>query len=309
MRTLIPTLVSTGFALAAATLCGCGRGEVPIRGRFVSVTNGAVPRHLVLEGTPTEMGRAAGRLLGPEIRAAAGRPLPIALLPSLEHYAEAMRPLASAAMLEELDAMAREAGVSAADLFLRESSRDGLRWHGSGGPPRAAAFASAPGDGPDVVVAFAGADLDPRAGSSSSATPSRGGARSCWRVRARSAPSGAWRRGEASSSAPRSRSRPSDARCARNRFPGRSGRRSSDARMRRRPSRASRRRADIACSRRMPPTRVASACARSRHLRRGRSMHGPGCSPRRARPTTMRWRAPSSIDWPRTPRGRERPRP
>ena len=142
-------------------LAGCGGpGEEPISGRFVPVAAGAPLRHLLLEGSPTAMGRAQGRLLKDEVRVAASRPLPESLRPSLEQYARSMRPLAPAALLEELDAMAKEAGVLSTDLFLREAAREGLRWHEAEGEARSAAFASAPGPSSDVVVAFDGADLE-----------------------------------------------------------------------------------------------------------------------------------------------------
>ena len=149
------------FALGIVNLvAGCGgQNEEPISGRFVSVTPGAALRHLVLEGTPTSMGRAEGRLLRDEIRAAAGRPLPEGLRLSLMEYAHSMRPLAPAALLEELDAMAQEAGVSAGELFLQEAAHEGLRWHEMAGAPRSASFASVPGASSDVVVAFDGADV------------------------------------------------------------------------------------------------------------------------------------------------------
>lgn len=151
----------TGFlaCFAIAGLRCSGPGDSPIRGRFAPVTPGAA-RHLVLEGTPSEMGRAMGRLLRDEVRAFVARPLPDALAPQLVEYAAAMRPLASAAHLEEEEAMAKEAGVRAFDLFVREAARDGLRWHDAAGAARTASFASVPGDVPDVVVAPADPGLD-----------------------------------------------------------------------------------------------------------------------------------------------------
>ncbi len=153
-------VLSIGLALGIAA-CG-GPSSAPVSGRFVSVTAGAPLRHLVLEGTPTSMGLAAGRLLRNEIRAAAARPLPEGLRSALIEYARSMRPLAPAALLEELDAMAKEAGVSANDLFVREAAREGLRWHEMAGAPRFASMASAPGASSDVVVAFEGADFGTR---------------------------------------------------------------------------------------------------------------------------------------------------
>jgi len=148
--------VGLGVGLVA---CG-GEGATPIHGRFASTGDGAPVRHLVLWGTDAEIGRAEGKLLRDEIRREASRPLPDTLAPALEGYARAMKPLAPASLLVELEAMATEAGVSADALFLAEAARDGLRWHEVEGAPRAAAFASAPGPEPDVVVALAGADLD-----------------------------------------------------------------------------------------------------------------------------------------------------
>lgn len=142
-------------------IVGCGaESDVPVHGWFARSADGAPVRHLVLEGSDSEMGRAAGRLLRDDVRAAASRPLPESLRPALEGYARAMKPLAPASMLVELEAMAAEAGVSADALFLREAARDGLRWHEAEGAPRTASFASVPGAEPDVVVALAGADAD-----------------------------------------------------------------------------------------------------------------------------------------------------
>lgn len=142
-------------------LLGCGETkDAPVHGRFAPTAEGAPVRHLVLWGSDAEMGRAAGRLLRDEVRRLASRPLPDALRPALEGYARAMKPLAPASFLLELEAMAAEAGVTADALFLAEASRDGLRWHEAEGAARAASFASPPGPEPDVVVALAGADVD-----------------------------------------------------------------------------------------------------------------------------------------------------
>jgi len=165
-KSVVPRLARALALLVGASglsgaVGGCGESSATsIRGRFAPTAGGALVRHLVLWGTDAEIGRAAGRLLREEVRARASRPLPLALGPALEGYARAMKPLAPASLLVELEAMAAEAGVSPDALFVREAARDGLRWHDAEGAPRAASFASVPGDAPDVVVAFTGADAE-----------------------------------------------------------------------------------------------------------------------------------------------------
>src|SRR5687767_6588038 len=144
------------FATLAAALggavCGCGR-----EGDREGAREGATPfRHVVLEGTALEMGRAQGRLLREAIRARVAEPIDPAVAASLALFAPPMRDLLPPAFAEELAGIAEGAGVDVDALFLREIVRDGRRWHDLPTPLVRAAFASAPGTAPCVVVAFDG---------------------------------------------------------------------------------------------------------------------------------------------------------
>lgn|GEM_PF-2013320 len=156
-------VLQTGIWVVAAALAGgagavgCGReAEVGGAGRVGMSPAGAALLHVIVEGTPYEMGVHQGRLLRDEIRARVARPLPAAIADVLPGYAGPIRDLLPVGAADELRGIAAGAGVAEADLYAREIARDVLRWHVPDAALTGAAFASAPGDAPCVAVAYGG---------------------------------------------------------------------------------------------------------------------------------------------------------
>jgi hypothetical protein len=155
-----------GFLVA---LAGCGSDEskptAPVGGdgHFVEAREGEPFRHLVVEGTPYEMGFHQGRLLKDEIwrkriptERETGRAYAI--------YVPEFRKLLGVTVAEELRGIAMGAGVDADVLLFEEVADDVVRWQAATDRRRSscgAALASAPGATPVVGVAYESAPDSP----------------------------------------------------------------------------------------------------------------------------------------------------
>jgi hypothetical protein len=138
-----------------AALGGCGLDRaLGGAGRWGSASADGPLVHVILEGTPYEMGAHQGRLLRDAIRARVGRPLPPEIADVLPGYAGLFRDLLPVGAADELRGIAAGAGVDETALFAREIARDVLRWHVPDTDLTFASFASAPGDAPCLAVAY-----------------------------------------------------------------------------------------------------------------------------------------------------------
>jgi len=136
---------------------GCGERPLGGSGRLVG-------RHLLLAGTPHEMGVWQGRLLGPRIRAfharwqaqaCGGGERGAALQEACRVYADqALRRLPER-LRQELDGLAAGSGLPAEDLLLTEGLGDGLRFHAI--PPRLRGHLAA-AQGPRALLVPSGPD-------------------------------------------------------------------------------------------------------------------------------------------------------
>lgn len=150
------TLVLTALL---ALLPGCG--DRPVGG-----TGTLAGRHLVLAGTPHQMGVWQGRLLGPRIRdlharwqraALGGGTRGRDLADACRVYADqALRRLPEA-LRQELDGLAEGSGLAAEDLLLTDLMGDGLRFHDV--PPRLGGLVGVAA-GPLAFLAPSGPDAD-----------------------------------------------------------------------------------------------------------------------------------------------------
>jgi hypothetical protein len=147
----------TAALFGTFVLAGCGGDGDDVPGDYSGPRVAGLP-HVVVEGTPLEMGRAHGRALRAAIRARVAAPIDPALESSLALFGPPMRDLLPPSYAEELRGIAQGADVDVDALFLREVAREVARWHDRAGPLLHAAFASAPGTAPTVAVAFDGVD-------------------------------------------------------------------------------------------------------------------------------------------------------
>jgi len=139
-------------------LGGCGSDDskpsAPVGGRgyFVEAREGEPFRHLVVEGTPYEMGWHQGRLLSEEIKGGRTDVDPD-LRRALDVYLPQFRRLLPKAMLDEVGGIAAGAGVEVDALLSSEVARDVRRFGGGSTVTVIAAFAAAPGAVPAVAAA------------------------------------------------------------------------------------------------------------------------------------------------------------
>src|SRR5262245_47958681 len=151
------------FGLAAGLvvgLSGCGSSDskpsVPVggSGHLVEAREGEPFRHLVVEGTPYEMGWHQGRLLRNQIRERLGK-LDWLASDGWDVYIAEFERLLPTSAREEIRGVAAGAGVKLDVVLRREIARDIARWSPSRGRPRTilAAFASAPGATATIAVA------------------------------------------------------------------------------------------------------------------------------------------------------------
>jgi hypothetical protein len=150
MGSLLARVLFPVVAAPCALLGACGGREAP-------PSAAGAPRHVVVFGTPYEMGEQHGRALRAEIAEALGPRFAASLRSSapdagspeflertLRAYAREMKGHLAETVREELRGLAAGSGQSEDDLFLLDVVREGLRWHGT--EPRAleGAFASPP---------------------------------------------------------------------------------------------------------------------------------------------------------------------
>ncbi len=146
-----------GVALLLGAL-GCGERAVGGSGRLLPPDGPDAVAHLVVEGTPYEMGWWHGRLLAPEVGREAREPLEPDLASTLGAYAAGMRQFLPPDLEQELRGIADGAGVRADDLFLREAAEQGRRWHDPAPVPSRVEVHVAAGarDAPEILVRAVG---------------------------------------------------------------------------------------------------------------------------------------------------------
>ena len=146
--------MALGFALA---ISGCGseapKPSAPVggSGRFVEEREGQPFRHLVVEGTPYEMGFHVGEAMKELGYSSRGVSVERA---ALDVYTREFRKLLPGDYAEELRGIAAGVGEAADDLLSREVAREVKRWTGTKAAPLYAALACAPGSSPSAAIAF-----------------------------------------------------------------------------------------------------------------------------------------------------------
>jgi hypothetical protein len=149
-------------AALATSLAACGEPDPP-------PPSGGPPRHVRIEGTPHQVGKAHGTALKAEIAEAVGPRMRATLRAAAAAtgateeflrtacltYAGQMKEFLPESVREELRGLAEGSGQSEEDLFLLDVVREGLRWHGSGPRMLEASFASPPAE--ETGSAFAAA--------------------------------------------------------------------------------------------------------------------------------------------------------